>query len=52
MLWSEVRPFIQAALKRERQETGTAVMWNFLFSSKADRAKTRRLLKKGARVSA
>lgn len=45
-------PKIAAALKREREDSGTAAMWWFLFSSKAERANARRLLKRGGVVSA
>lgn len=45
-------PKIAAALKREREDTGMAAMRWYLFSDRNERAKVKRAIKRGAKVSA
>lgn len=52
--WGDLIPIIAAALKKEREDSGTAAMWWFLFSAKDRKAReaVKRKLLRGAKVSA
>lgn len=52
LLDEDLVPLIAAALKREREDTGMAAMKFFLFSDRNERAKVKRAIKRGAKVSA